>query len=133
VIVADTSLIAYLLIAGPDTPNAEAVFEKDPVWAAPLLWRSELRKILGGYMRHRSLPLPDALGIMSDAESLLADNEHTVESGPVLAMAYSSGCAAYDCEFVLLAELLGAPLVTADKKVLREFPQVAVSLQDFIR
>ena len=132
-IVADTNLIAYLFIPGPDTLRADAVFRKDPVWAAPLLWRSELRNVLGGYMRNRALPLPDALGIMADAESLLAENEHQVDSAPVLAMAYSSGCAACDCEFVLLAELLGVPLVTADKKVLREFSQVAVSLEDVIK
>lgn len=132
-IVADTNLIGYLLITGPDTPRAEAVYEKDPVWAAPILWRSELRNVIAGYMRNRGLPLPDALGIMADAEALLADNEHHVDSAPVLAMAYSSGCAACDCEFVLLAELLGLPLVTADKRVLRTFPHVAVSFEDFVR
>ena len=70
---------------------------------------------------------------MADAESLLAGNEHIVDSAPVLAMAYSSGCAAYDCEFVYLAQLLGVPLVTADRKILREFPQVAISPAEFIK
>lgn len=132
-IVADTNLISYLLIQGPDTMRAEAVFRKDPVWAAPILWRSEFRNVIAGYMRNRAMPLPDALGIMADAEILLANNEHHVDSAPVLAMAYSSGCAAYDCEFVLLAELLQLPLVTADTKVLRAFPKVAVSFEDFIK
>lgn len=132
-IIADTNLIGYLLITGPDTPRAEAVYEKDSVWAAPILWRSEFRNVLAGYVRNQGLALADALGIMADAESLLAHNEHHVDSAPVLAMANSSGCAACDCEFVVLAELLGLPLVTADRKVLRSFPHAAVSFEDFVK
>jgi predicted nucleic acid-binding protein len=44
----------------------------------------------------------------------------------------SSECSAYDCEFVALAEDLGIPLVTVDKKLLKEFPQIAVSLDEYI-
>jgi predicted nucleic acid-binding protein len=133
VIVADTNLIGYFLIQGPGTPAAEAVFEKDPVWAAPVLWRSEFRNVLATYMRNMSLSLSDALTLMADAESLLENHEHQVDSAPVLALAYGSGTAAYDCEFVHLAEILGLPLVTADKKVLQNFPNVAVSLEDFVK
>ncbi|HEX6039018.1 type II toxin-antitoxin system VapC family toxin [Longimicrobium sp.] len=131
-IVSDTNLIAYLLISGSATATAEAVLAKDPAWAAPAFWRSEMRNVLAGYLRKSLMTLPDALGIMADAESILAGNEHHVDSAPVLAMAYSSGCTAYDCEFVYLAQLLGIPLVTADKKVLREFPQTAISPEDFV-
>jgi predicted nucleic acid-binding protein len=43
-----------------------------------------------------------------------------------------SGCSAYDCEFVALAQSLGIPLVTVDKHVLRQFPGVAIGLDDYL-
>jgi predicted nucleic acid-binding protein len=50
----------------------------------------------------------------------------------VLTLTDSSTCSAYDCEFVALAKQLSVKLVTQDKKILREFPDVAVSLDDFL-
>jgi hypothetical protein len=42
----------------------------------------------------------------------------------------SSDCSAYDCEFVPLAEDLATPLVAVNRKKLREFPQIAVSVEE---
>jgi predicted nucleic acid-binding protein len=41
-IVVDTNVITYLLIAGDFTDLAEQAFRKDGEWHAPLLWKSEL-------------------------------------------------------------------------------------------
>jgi predicted nucleic acid-binding protein len=43
----------------------------------------------------------------------------------------SCGEVNYDCEFVALAQHLDVPLVTADKKILREFPAIAKSLDAY--
>ncbi len=130
-IVADTNLIAYLMIEGEKTPFARTALRKDSSWAAPLLWRSEFRNILALYLRQKHLTIVDALQLMHEAETLLHGNEFQVESTAVLSLAESSGLSAYDCEFVHLAQELGLPLVTSDKKVLQAFPQTAVSLDDF--
>lgn len=45
-IVADTNLIAYLWISGEKSELADQVFQKDPSWIAPVLWRSEFRNVL---------------------------------------------------------------------------------------
>jgi predicted nucleic acid-binding protein len=133
VIIADTNLIAYFLIPGPFTDDAEAVFDRDPLWAAPLLWRSELRNVLWLYVRSGQKTLSEVLQAMSAAEAMMKGREFNVESAPVLALAASSNCSPYDCEFVHLAQTQACPLVTADKKLLVAFPGTAVSLKDFVR
>ena len=127
-IVVDTNVIAYLYLPGEHTAKAEALLERDPDWAAPLLWRSELRNILAGYVRRKALTLDAARQVQTEAESLLTGAEHEVDSRLVLDLVSQSDCSAYDCEFVALAITLGVKLVTMDGKLLKAFPQHAVSL-----
>ena len=103
----------------------------DAVWAAPLLWRSELRNVLTLYLRQRHLTLAQALEVQVAAEELLAGREYAVESAAVLALAAASGLSAYDCELVALARALNVPLVTSDRRLLASFPETAVALASF--
>ena len=132
-IVADTNLISYLVVPGSFTAAAEQVLRKDPFWNAPILWRSELRNVLAKHIRGGHVTLPAALNAMLRAETLFAGREHAVDSPSVLSLAAASGCTAYDCEFVALAQAEGWPLVTSDKQVLKAFPAVAISPDDFVR
>ncbi|PYN33217.1 MAG: VapC toxin family PIN domain ribonuclease, partial [Candidatus Rokuibacteriota bacterium] len=43
-----------------------------------------------------------------------------------------SGCAAYDCEFVGLAQDLRVSFVTGDRQILAAFPPTAVSPRAFL-
>ena len=131
-IVADTNLIAYLLLEGEHTAAAEQVLLHDHHWIAPLLWRSELRNILATYMRQGLLSLEDALRLVELAEIFLAGREHSSASDAVLTVAERSRCAAYDCEFVVLAEETGLPLVTSDRELLDAFPDIAMSPASFV-
>ncbi|TMQ77118.1 hypothetical protein ACCUM_3451 [Candidatus Accumulibacter phosphatis] len=45
-------------------------------------------------------------------------------------MAKASGCSAYDCEFVSVAEYLDVKLVTADAKLAKAFKTRALLLSD---
>jgi predicted nucleic acid-binding protein len=132
-IVADTNLIAYLLLGGKSTPLARAVFQRDPSWAAPILWRSEFRSILAGYIRRGELSVKNAIVAQRKAEQLLAGREHIVASAQILQLVKSSTCSAYDCEFVALAERLRVPLVTSHKRILRDFPEVAIAPASFLK
>jgi predicted nucleic acid-binding protein len=131
VIVADTNLIVYLYVQGQHTRRAEQVLRRDSAWAAPLLWRSELRNSLVGLVRRGALELDAASRISSDAERLLAGGEYSVVSASVLQLALRSGCSAYDCEFAALALDLGVKLITTDRQVLRAFAGTAMSPEDF--
>jgi predicted nucleic acid-binding protein len=130
-IVVDTNVVAYVLLGGEMTPGARVAFRKDPEWAAPLLWRSEFRNVLAAYLRRGTLRLSDTLEMMREAETLFRGAEYSVESGHVLKLVSESGCSAYDCEFVALAQQLGVPLVTSDAEILKEFPQTAISVEAF--
>lgn len=127
-IVVDSNIVAYLYLPGEYTVAAETLLEKDPVWAAPVLWRSEFRNILAGYMRRGSLTFQQAQDLQSEAEDLLNGAEYDVDSLSVLQLVRDSECSAYDCEFVALAMKLGTKLVTMDRKLLRAFPGVAAAL-----
>jgi predicted nucleic acid-binding protein len=107
VIVVETNVIAFLLIEGDRTAQAEGVFKRDTDWVAPYLWRSEFRSVLAFYVRKRRIHLDDAISLMAEAEVLMQGREFEVESTRVLELAESSKCSAYDCEYVTLAEQLG--------------------------
>lgn len=124
-IVVDVNVVAYLLIPGKWTSSAEDLLAADASWAAPRLWRSELRNILATYVRTRQMALHDALELFQHAADLMGHEEYEVDTSAVLRLCASSGCSAYDCEYVALAEYLDLPFVTADRKLAQAFPQRA--------
>lgn len=127
-IVVDSNVLAYLYLPGEYTAAAEALLEQDSDWAAPILWRSEFRNILDGYMRRKAITFEQAKSLQREAESLLEGAEFEVESSAVLELVRDSDCSAYDCEFIALAMKLDTSLITMDKKLLRAFPRLAIAL-----
>ncbi|MCD6185533.1 MAG: type II toxin-antitoxin system VapC family toxin [Deltaproteobacteria bacterium] len=131
-IIVDTNIISYFYLNSDYSPIAEQVFKKDPVWSAPFLWRSEFRNVLTFYIRKNIIMLSEAIEIFEFAEELLKENEYEINSVQVLSLSHSSGCSAYDCEFVSLAKDLDISLITEDKKILKNFRDLAVSMNQFI-
>ena len=127
-IVVDSNVLAYLYLPGVHTADAEALLEQDSEWVAPVLWRSEFRNILAGYMRRKMITFDQACNLQHEAESLLAGSEFEVDSEAVLELVRDSDCSAYDCEFIALAIKLNIKLVTMDKKLLHAFPKRAMAL-----
>jgi predicted nucleic acid-binding protein len=132
-IVVDTNIIGYLFLSSDKSALCEQALLKDPVWAAPRLWRSEMRNVLALYIRKEMLSLEDARKIMGAAVDLMQGQEYEVTSNHVLELVSASSCSAYDCEFVALARDLHVPLVTHDRRILRDFPDTATSLEAFSR
>lgn len=127
-IVVDTNILAYLFLPGEFSESAGNLLLEDSEWAAPVLWRSEFRNILVGYVRKGLLSSAQSRRVQKMAEELLHENEFLVPSNDVLELAENSTCSACDCEFVAVAKSLGVRLVTMNKQILREFPKVASPL-----
>ena len=129
-IVVDTNVVAYLYLPGDRTAAAEALCRADSEWSAPLLWRSELRNVLATQIRVGRIALDGAQSIQAEAEQLLHGREFAVDSAEVLRLAAESGCSAYDCEFVVLADYFDVPLYSADLRLAERFPHRARLLAD---
>ncbi|MDK3158031.1 type II toxin-antitoxin system VapC family toxin [Kamptonema cortianum] len=131
-IVADSNLIAYLLIPGDHTALAESIFLRDHQWAVPSVCRSELRNILTLCMRHQKMPLSQALAIMDQAEEIWSGREYTVPHSDILELTHQHKITAYEAEFVVLATQLGVTLITFDKDVRKTFPRIAPDPEKYL-
>ena len=132
-IVVDTNILAYRWLPGPRAADAEALLRRDPEWAAPLLWRSEFRNVLAGYMRTGKLTPDEAEQAVRHAARGLLGGEHAVSDHAVLSLVAKTGCTAYDCEFAALAQALGVTLVTEDKALRTALPKLCRSLTKAVR
>lgn len=132
-IVVDTNIIVYFYLESPFTQLVEQLHKFQPVWAAPALWKSEFRNVLALYLRKKLISFDKANEILLEAESLMDGYTYDVRSKDVMRLVNASTCSAYDCEFVALATYLDVSLVTLDKKVLKSFPHICVSLKQAIQ
>ena len=130
-IVVDTNVIVYCWTHGERRAEAQRLRSLDPMWHVPLIWRSEFRNVLCGYVRRGALSLDSAQEIRAVVEGALCGREHVIAGAAVLDMALHTGLSGYDAEFVVLAEALGAPLVTEDREMLSAYAG-AISIKDFL-
>lgn len=132
--VVDAMVITYFFLRHPSfTEDVDRIFEAPHALCAPSLWKSELRNVLLQYVRagqdsawSGDISLEEATDIMKDAEELFEATTFEVSSADTLQLAYASGCSAYDCEYVALAQTLDTTLRTYDRAILQAFPEVAV-------
>lgn len=130
-IVADTNLVAYLLIEGDHTAIARAVWEKDREWMLPTLWRSEFLNVLTTAVRLRVLTLRQAHDTWRIAQTIFANSEVEPSAGDVLDTAAERNLSAYDAQFVVAAQDLGVSLVTSDRRLQKACPDLAVAPERF--
>ena len=69
-------LIQMWLPTGVYTTYAERTLNKDNEWAAPILWRSEFRNILAGYIRRKNLTIDMAIQLIEHAEKQMKSREY---------------------------------------------------------
>lgn len=131
-IVVDAMVIVASILTGDATSSATAWRVRDPHWIAPPLWRSEVRNVLVRLSRSQGVAMDRAVEAMTFAERSMVNGTFDVASDHVLCLAIASGCTAYDCEYVALAEARRVKLLTADRQVLAAFPGIAVPFGDIV-
>lgn len=132
-IVVDNDVISYfwLQLASGRSEAARHARRKDADWIAPSLWRSEFRNVLRRYMQSGLMTYSEALWFAEKAERDMRGSEYDVQTSDVLKLVERTGHAAYDCEYVALAQSLGVSLVTGDQPIVEAFPETAILLEDF--
>ena len=69
---------------------------------------------------------------MTAAEAAFSGREHVASSEKVFKIVGETDLSACDAEFIALGGALAVPLVTADKIVLKEFPERARTMAGFV-
>jgi predicted nucleic acid-binding protein len=133
VIVADASLIIYRHVAGPLTPLAGAARAKDPDWRTAPVWRFEMTSALVKMIRGGVLDEAGALAALAAADAEMTGREVDVPQDRALRDALRYGTSAYDAQYVVVADLLGAPCVTADAALAKKTPGLSTLLADFVQ
>ncbi len=131
-IVADTNLIAQLILSLDQTSRAQAIYRIDSDWRMPQLWRHEFLNVLASYLRFDRVPIATLQTAWERAQRLFEDSDSDVDMLHVLQLAGERNISAYDAQYLALAQGLGATLITEDRKLLRAAPREAVSMKQYI-
>ena len=131
-IAVDTDVLVSLWLPAAGTSVSEKIYNCDPMWVAPYLWRSEFRNVVSIYM-HRGVSFESGVESIERAEALMKGHEYLANSADVLKLATESGCPSCRCEFIQVARSNRVPLVTFDNRLLEKFPGVAIHPLTFIK
>jgi len=131
VIVADTNVVSYLAIEGARTASVERVRAKDRTWFVPSLFVHEWLNVVTLHVKQNLMDRDVASRTYARGLSMVRIDERRPDPVEIINLHLRSGCTSYDCQFVALAEDLGARLLTIDGEVLKAFPEIAVRPEDF--
>jgi len=129
VVLVDTNVLAYLLIAGDQTKTAQALYARDSDWRSEAFLLIEFSNILSTYIRADALTLQEGLQLHASAQSLMPTLTH-VEHARALEVGAEFTISAYDARFIALAMQMGVKLVTQDMKLRRAVPAWTRALED---
>lgn len=131
-IVADTNLIANLILKQDQTETAQEVYRHDPEWVTPELWRHEFLNVLANYLRFDHVQQERLALAWQSANALFANSARQPDMLLALKLAGERNISAYDAQYLSLAQTLNLPLVTEDRKLRQAAPDLTLSMQDFL-
>ena len=126
----DTNIVVNLLIEGPYSASARALFALDRDWQSESLLMTELVNVLATTVRTQKLALAAAEATLTEAQHLLSQGLRSVADQDVLSAAAHFGVSGYDARFLVVARAIGQPLITEDAKLRRAAPSLTCSIAD---
>ena len=120
-VVVDTNVLAYLLIEGERTAEAQALYVRDPDWRSEGFLLVEFSNMLATYVRSGRLDGAAAAGLLAGAQRILTGTV-ALPHARALELALEFGVSAYDARFLAVARNLGAKLITEDAKLRQAAP-----------
>ena len=131
-IVVDTNIVAYALIDGEHTGQSRALWQADPDWRLPVFWRYEFLNVLAAFVRRGGMDRQRASRLWTAARGWCHPMECTVDGAAALRLAIDQDLSAYDAQFVVLAQLLGIPLVSEDARLSQRCSETVVSMAEYL-
>ncbi len=97
-LVADTNLVAQLILKLEQTETAQNIYRRDPEWVMPELWRHEFLNVLANYLRFDHVH-PERLALAwQSANMLFADSARQLDMLLALKLAGERNTSAYDAQ-----------------------------------
>ena len=131
-IVVDVNVIAFYLIEGNRTSDAQTLKRLDPMWVVPPFWAIEFQSILWKYVRFGGMPVTDAQRILTHALSMFAPNETNTFPENTFLSAVKRKITVYDAQYVSLAEQYDVLCISEDVALQKACPERVYSLTSFI-
>lgn len=128
--IVDTNIVVNLLVAGPFSDSARALYAADADWHSESLLTIEFSNVMATLIRRMNFPLPEANATLAEAKRLLSPGLHQVHDSDALGAAVHFGVTAWAARFLLVARALGSPLITEDSKLRRAAPQFTQTLAE---
>ena len=124
-IVADSNLIASLVLESEATESARNLLSADREWFVPYLWRYEVANILATMIKAKRLAADAASAILAGLDGFLKARQREAAPEDVFDLVAAHGITGYDAQFVALAKELQCTLYTQDRELLEKFPLLA--------
>jgi predicted nucleic acid-binding protein len=128
--IVDTNVVAYLLIHGDHTADAQKLHGRDPDWRSEAFLLVEFTNVLASSIAMKRMTVALAQNFLAKAIGLFDGKLARVDHSVVLAIAARHRVSAYDARFLALADQLGRRLVTEDTRLRAAAPALTQSLAE---
>lgn len=128
----DANVVAYLLIEGDKTALARALWAMDDDWHAPRLLFYELANVFAQLVKQGAISLDAGIAGLESVAGLVHLRDEDPPAARVVEIASKLALSACDATYLAGAEVLGTPLVTADRRLLCAAPGITRSLESAV-